>query len=334
MGLYNIWVTEKCNLKCTYCYENNKSAVSMSDETVRDMISFISERYDVSDYNMINFHGGEPMIAFGRIIDIIDTLSGKGLVFHYSLTTNALLLDEEKLKMLSARDVYISVSIDGDKYAHDMCRKKKDGTGSYDEVISKLPLIKQYFPRFRIRMTIAAALSDRLYDSVMSVSQAGADVIVAVPDLYDPEWTYEKIDALKYQLLELDQELNSEGTVFVFYKKPDICNPQVCAGGIEEINISVNGELYPCSFVTGNRKYIIGDVRSGISGDLLRKFSVFYGRTNPVCEGCGREKICTSSRCKFINAEFTGDFLTPSPILCGFENMMDSLERMKLNIMA
>ena len=145
MALFNIWLTERCNMNCTYCYENNKSAKLMSNETINDLIAFISEKYLLMDYPMINFHGGEPLIAYEQMISIIDNCIANKMNFKYSVTTNALLLNESMVRSLREFDVYLSVSLDGNRDVHDRCRKKSDGTGTYEEVIKKIQIIKMKF---------------------------------------------------------------------------------------------------------------------------------------------------------------------------------------------
>ena len=115
MSSFNIWVTEKCNLCCTYCYETSKRTLSMSDETIGKTIAFIRKNFQINDYNMINFHGGEPLIAADIILRIVSECNSMGR-FCYSLTTNGLLLNEDLAKKLIDSRIYISLSLDGTKY--------------------------------------------------------------------------------------------------------------------------------------------------------------------------------------------------------------------------
>ena len=68
MSSFNIWVTEKCNFCCTYCYEKSRLTLSMNDETVEKTIAFIRRNINPNGYNMVNFHGGEILMLIGYCV--------------------------------------------------------------------------------------------------------------------------------------------------------------------------------------------------------------------------------------------------------------------------
>ena len=57
---YTIVVTNKCNLKCSYCYEGEKDYKSMTIETADYVVDFIRKTLEESKDEKINiiFHGG------------------------------------------------------------------------------------------------------------------------------------------------------------------------------------------------------------------------------------------------------------------------------------
>lgn len=47
MQSFAIWVTSSCNMQCSYCYEGKeKENFNMSQQTLKDSISFIEERME------------------------------------------------------------------------------------------------------------------------------------------------------------------------------------------------------------------------------------------------------------------------------------------------
>ena len=68
--LFNIWVTQDCNLSCKYCYEKEKSKKNMSLQTADTVIEFIL-KYQTDKTNQVNFHGGEPLLNWDVIEYII-----------------------------------------------------------------------------------------------------------------------------------------------------------------------------------------------------------------------------------------------------------------------
>lgn len=73
-------VTDKCQLRCTYCYEIDKGCHMMSQETAKAAIDRLYEMYYDDNYHFINkktralvieFIGGEPFLN----IDLMDFIS-------------------------------------------------------------------------------------------------------------------------------------------------------------------------------------------------------------------------------------------------------------------
>ena len=60
--------------------------------------------------------------------------------FRFTITTNAMLLDEEKRAYINENMHNVVLSLDGRKEVNDAVRKRIDGKGSYDRI---LPLIKK-----------------------------------------------------------------------------------------------------------------------------------------------------------------------------------------------
>ncbi len=78
MPSFTIWMTNKCNLACNYCYEKN-NVDRIADEKVMDietMVAFIkgkADRYKEKDI-LISFHGGEPLLEYNRIKEYVERL--------------------------------------------------------------------------------------------------------------------------------------------------------------------------------------------------------------------------------------------------------------------
>lgn len=55
--------------------------------------------------------------------------------FNFSMTTNAILVDEEIFNYCKYARIRVSVSIDGSEKTHNLTRVYKYGLGSYNDVI-------------------------------------------------------------------------------------------------------------------------------------------------------------------------------------------------------
>ena len=98
--------TSKCNLKCSYCWQNNSSAKEMSKENFE---KYINKAVKLGA-GMIDFMGGEPLI-WPHIYDGIKMCNTNNLLTN--ITTNGTLLTKENLDNLHKSGLnYLNISID------------------------------------------------------------------------------------------------------------------------------------------------------------------------------------------------------------------------------
>ena len=116
-------VTHACNLACVYCFAGgNQPGPAMTADVARKALGLLDPRAQVD----VAFFGGEPLLAWDmirRVMDEAQVLAAKrksAAKFH--ITTNGLLLDEEKVRFLSARPCSLLVSLDGPEAIHNAAR--------------------------------------------------------------------------------------------------------------------------------------------------------------------------------------------------------------------
>ena len=151
-------VTQNCNFRCKYCIyseDTNKkqrshSQESMSWDTAKEAVDFLlMHSIDSKDIN-IGFYGGEPLLAFDLIKDVVAYAEKvfKGKKLTYNMTSNATLLDEEKIDFLIEHDISLMISLDGPKKINDLNRVYPDGSGTYDTIMKKIQLIYSKYPEY------------------------------------------------------------------------------------------------------------------------------------------------------------------------------------------
>lgn len=131
-------LTEKCNLRCGYCYERYE--YKGSDERQANMIKkffgVLSHKYDSVN---VSFFGGEPMLEFRRMKEIMVHNSELNCAFSYSLTSNGTMLALTKLQELIDENlVQFQITLDGWKDSHDKARHTKIGDGTFDLIYENL----------------------------------------------------------------------------------------------------------------------------------------------------------------------------------------------------
>ncbi|MCL2412315.1 MAG: radical SAM protein, partial [Treponema sp.] len=137
-------LTNKCNLNCKYCFVPHGSE-SMTRETAFAAVDFSIEKGKPSG---LLFYGGEPLLEKELIYDIVDyskKINAKtGHIFHYKMTTNGTLLDEEFLKF--SNDINMTIGLSHDGYAQNDCRLTNNGNATFDLLEEKIPLLLKYHP--------------------------------------------------------------------------------------------------------------------------------------------------------------------------------------------
>lgn len=116
-------LTDACNLRCKYCYVRQDTH-RMTLDTAKAAVNMAA---DDPGHHGIIFFGGEPLLRRQLIYDTVQYAESLGLPgkFHYKITTNGTLLDDEFLAFSKRYQVFIALSHDGT--AQDVCRVYPDG---------------------------------------------------------------------------------------------------------------------------------------------------------------------------------------------------------------
>lgn len=103
-------ITDNCNLRCPYCFNESCSSKSSITKTAKDVISEISNLKNIK-VNTITISGGEPFLFKGRdLISIIE--ESKKIAKRVGINTNGTIIPEEFENIIKLCDT-ISVSLDG-----------------------------------------------------------------------------------------------------------------------------------------------------------------------------------------------------------------------------
>jgi MoaA/NifB/PqqE/SkfB family radical SAM enzyme len=107
-----LMTTYECQLRCDYC-RVDRGPRRMDEKTaLRAADLLLSSR---AAHLILNFFGGEPLLAWDlvRKTALYARARRAGRPLRINLTTNGLLLDDEKLEFLKSVDGYVHLSLDG-----------------------------------------------------------------------------------------------------------------------------------------------------------------------------------------------------------------------------
>jgi uncharacterized protein len=336
-------MTHDCNLSCEYCfasqgtYKGEKGFLSL--ETGKKAFDFLVKSSGNRRNLEVDFFGGEPLMNFDTIKGLIEY--GRSLEkdynkhFRFTITTNGVLLNDEKIDYINENMDNVVLSIDGRKETNDRMRKTHNFKSSYDLVINNFKNFvkkrgnKDYFARG----TYTSYNLD-FSEDVKHLRELGFDKISVEPVVANPEEKYaikeEHLDILKKEYEKLAEyyiECSKTNRKFQFFHfnieldgGPCIYKRSIgCGAGTEYVAVTPKGELYPCHQFVGMEEFIIGNVTEGITNrDMVNKFKNVSVNEKPVCIDCWAKYYC-SGGCHANAYNFNKSFDIPYDVGCQLE---------------
>jgi uncharacterized protein len=309
-----------CNLGCKYCYEGSRKGKHyMSADIADDFIAFVKSGVfkDMQGIN-ITFYGGEPLLSLDTINHISKSMKkiskAKDLDFTFSFITNGTLLTPQlvkKLKPLGMRAA--SVTLDGPKEVHDLCRPFKSGAGSFDVIVRNIRDVcsltdiqvggnytrdnYREFPRLLDHMLDTGLTPDRIssvkFDPVFRESSEffSPDFHEGCTSINEP-WLVEAGDFLRDEILKRG------------YRTSTI-EPVVCFMELKSnVVVNYNGDLYKCPGLVGREEFRAGKLRSGMF-DYGARHSLDNWK-NEKCLACSYLPLCFGG-CRYMKLVRDGD---------------------------
>jgi uncharacterized protein len=150
--------TEKCNFRCTYCYEDF-SIGKMKRPVIEGIKNLISNRAPRLKILNLSWFGGEPLLAKDIIFDITqharDLCNENHVSMHSGFTTNGYLLTQDLLSDLTnASPSSFQITLDGDKEWHDQTRLLANKKGSFDRLWGNLIAMRNSKMKFSVTLRL------------------------------------------------------------------------------------------------------------------------------------------------------------------------------------
>lgn len=337
-------VAHDCNLRCKYCFASTgdfgQGRKIMPPEIAKKAIDFVIARSGVRHNIEVDFFGGEPLIAWDTVTQTVDyarSLEEKyNKKFRFTITTNGLLLDEDKRKYINENMDNCVLSLDGRREVNDEFRKTVAGTGSYDTIVPKFKaLVDERDPNldYYARGTFTSHNLDFAED-VLSIADAGFDRLSVEPVTADPGCGYDlteddlpKIEAEYDRLTDIMLERKKEGKPFTFFhfmvdldQGPCVVKRlRGCGAGYEYVAVTPDGDIYPCHQFVGKDEFKQGSVLDqSFNMDIAQTFAGMNIYSRPKCQKCWAKFYC-SGGCSAANYNMNHDMNDSYDLGCEME---------------
>ena len=152
-----------CNFRCKYCYEsfNDKK---MTTEIIARIEKYVKANLHDKKSLSIGWFGGEPLMAFSEMVEIMDKLKmlayGVEKIFTQGIITNGYYLTPEVVNTLvKYKCMHIQVTLDGLEANHDTYRPLKDGQGTFATIVNNLRYIRDHVKSRFLTITLRANIT-------------------------------------------------------------------------------------------------------------------------------------------------------------------------------
>lgn len=290
-----LYVTNKCNLNCTYCFVNKSNEV-MKMKTYIDAFNKYKEKIDT-----ITFFGGEPLLYTKLISQIIEYNKSNGYYYNYVINTNGIGINDNLISLCKNNNILINVSLDGCLKSNIKNRFEEE---KFKLVEKNIKMLKDNKIKFVINYVITPNNIEYIEESLWYFVQ-NCFMEVCLMINYDALWSEKDITLMKQQFeksipVMLKMVKNNFIRLSPIYNKINcIINgiPEVkCNFGKEVIVIDCDGKKYPCMSFVGNKNYeIVDDKQDFINTCDVKK-----------CKNCEYLNLCNNN-CMCRNCNINKD---------------------------
>ncbi len=329
-------VSEDCNLRCKYCvysgnffYRRTHRKNKMDEKTAFRTIDFFISHSIESPYRSITFYGGEPLLNFGLIRNVVEYVKRKDINnVRFCIVSNGTLLTPSIAKFLYENDILLTISLDGPREIHDKERVFKNGKGSFNKIIKNLEFFYNAYPEyFKKNITFNCTLTGKenlkkiyKFFTCLPFEFLKVDVHFVgtqdsnleneyVPDSsFKEEW--KKLRKLFLNYLLMKKSLDSKEMKFlmslfgnplrrihlrensILSKKRNVYPHGICIPGAFEIFVTPDGLIYPCEKMDTEFESI-GDIYNGFNFEKIFKIvEEFEEILERLCQNCWLKRMC------------------------------------------
>jgi uncharacterized protein len=278
----------------------------------------------------MNFQTVKDLVEYGRSIE-----KEYKKHFRFTITTNGVLLDDDKIKYINENMDNVVLSLDGRKTVNDAMRLTVSGEGSYDVILPNIKKMvqargdKDYYVRGTFTSKNLDFGKDALNFHKEGFKKISIEPVVA-PEEMDYAIKEEHLGRILQEYEDFSKEyirLTHEDKDFMFFhfmidlnQGPCVVKRAVgCGAGSEYLAVTPEGELYPCHQFVGEKEFLLGTLDTGVQNVELRdRFKVANVYNKEECRNCWARFYC-SGGCH-ANAHYAhNDIMKPYEIGCEME---------------
>ena len=311
----------------------------MSFEVGKKAIDYLIENSGNRRNLEIDFFGGEPLMNFDVVKELVEygrkVEKENNKNIRFTMTTNGILLDDDKIDYINEHMHNVVLSLDGRKEINDNMRPTLNDKGSYDVIMPKFKKLVEKRDKdkyYYIRGTFTRDNLDFGKDVLHFADEGFASTSVepVVGDESNPyalrKEDMEKVFAEYEKLAKQYAKRKLDGENFTFFHFVVDLNqgPCVikritgCGAGNEYLAITPNGDIYPCHQFVGNDDFKLANIMDEeviIPKEITDTFRDAHVYSKEDCKKCWNKFYC-SGGCHANAINFNNDINKPYELGC------------------
>lgn len=311
----SIYITTNltCNLRCIYCYEQDKTSkltfdIGQAKNTLQEVLSTKTDKG-----TLVNFHGGEPFLSYAKIKELCEWAWSQNFpeTFKFFATSNGTLIHGEIQDWLykNRNRFVVGLSLDGTREMQNINR-----SNSFDLI--DLDFFINTWPNQSVKMTISPKTIHSLADGLIFIHEKGfKEVSANLAEMIDWSDSF-YMGVYKRELEKLSEyylshpEIKKSSLFSIIFA--GLINNDVrkwCGAGTEMEAIDVDGRKYPCHLFFES---VCGKEKSENAAAI--DFTDPNQYTSEHCRSCQLLPICPT--CYGSNYVARGDIAARDLSLC------------------
>ena len=299
-------MTNRCNLRCVYCYANAGSEprlVEMTWPTAQAVIDYVQDnaRREGAEPPSLTFHGGgEPTVHWELLCRCVEYAREKNPATRVSMSSNGVWTPAQR-EYVCRHFHNVSLSMDGLPAIQNAQRPRAGGGDSFAAVLESIRALDAAGIDYGIRMTALAGPVDQLAGSVRYLCEnTQAKAIQIEPTFTSSRGQYADLDAgFAEAFIERFMDAWRIGRQFgrqVYYSgaRPWVLAPMFCQAPLKAAVATADGRLVTCFEVFSEQSPLAGGFTVGrvVDGRVehdraaLQAFLDGQQRRRQECEDC------------------------------------------------
>jgi len=327
----------------------------MPIETAKNIIAQTTDSVSTKRRKRVTilWHGGEPLLWGVENFKEIFSYTGRfadRVVFRHSIQTNLSLINDEFIELFKEYNVRVGFSLDGVKEINDAQRKKADGSGTFDVIMSKVDRCRETGLNVGVIIVASSAFKGRvkeLYEFICSkrLNFKFNPLFISGEAIHCKDFSLSPMEyaQMSNELFDLwynDHERQIKESTFIDIASSFLTPDYRTKGCMFSENcqdnffaISPRGDVFPCGrFCETSPRHSYGNINNESLADILsrQKKSEPYLRSefikNSGCRQCEFYGLCHGG-CLHDGFLTRGDFKSKTFLCAAYKSIFKHIQK-------